>query len=265
MNKENQGKHGVQSFEIGMQILQAILNGHRGMMLKEIAAAAGMPASKVHRYLVSMVRSGLMEKNNNNSRYDLGPLAMNIGLAAVDRLDRIQKGFNAIAELCTDIRETTALAIWSPNGPVVIRWEKPNRALTVSVATGTALNMITTASGRAFGAYLAPEAYEHLIEKELAEPELPKEFRSRPAVVELFSRTRQLGLAIVENHHLASGVAAIGAPVFNAEHEISFVMSIVGFQDTLDTSLNGPVVATLKSSALKLSKSLGYQGEYQGE
>jgi len=32
-----------------MSILRAIANDHRSMMLKDIAAAADMPASKVHR------------------------------------------------------------------------------------------------------------------------------------------------------------------------------------------------------------------------
>ena len=261
VGEEKDGKHGVQSLEIGMRVLQAILDGHRGMMLKDIASAAGMPASKVHRYLVSMVRTGLVEQETNSSRYDLGPFALNIGLVAADRLDRIQAGLNAIAELCIEIEETTALATWSPNGPIVVRWERPRRALTVSVATGTALNMITTASGRIFGAYLPPETYESLIEKELKSPDLPSEFLSRAAVAKLFAETRQAGLAIVESHHLASGVAAVSAPVFNAANEITLAMSAVGFLGMLDTSVDGPVIKALKAAALRLSRRLGYQGD----
>ncbi len=261
VGEEKDGKHGVQSLEIGMRVLQAILDGHRGMMLKDIASAAGMPASKVHRYLVSMVRTGLVEQETNSSRYDLGPFALNIGLVAADRLDRIQAGLNAIAELCIEIEETTALATWSPNGPIVVRWERPRRALTVSVATGTALNMITTASGRIFGAYLPPKTYESLIEKELKSPDLPSEFLSRAAVAKLFAETRQAGLAIVESHHLASGVAAVSAPVFNAANEITLAMSAVGFLGMLDTSVDGPVIKALKAAALRLSRRLGYQGD----
>ncbi len=256
----SEGKQGVQSLEIGIQVLQAILDGHRGMMLREIAAAAGMPANKVHRYLVSMIRTGLVEQEANGTRYNLGPLALNIGLVAADRLDRIQIGLNAIAELCVEIDETTALATWSHNGPIVVRYERPRRELTVSVSTGSAMNMITTASGRIFGAYLAPKIYEHLIERELKSSDLPSEFRSGSAVAELFDETRRTGVAIVESHHLASGVAAIGAPVFNAANEITLAMSAVGFMGMLDTSLDGSVVRSLKAAALKLSKRLGYMG-----
>ena len=49
MNDEVDGKHGVQSLEIGMGILRAMVNGQRSMMLKEIAAGADMPGSGVPR------------------------------------------------------------------------------------------------------------------------------------------------------------------------------------------------------------------------
>ena len=70
MNDEIDGKHGVQSLEIGMGLLRAMVDGQRAMMLKEIAAAANMPASKAHRYLVSLIRSGLVEQDPMTSRYD---------------------------------------------------------------------------------------------------------------------------------------------------------------------------------------------------
>jgi len=106
---EKEGKHGVQSLEIGMQILQAILSWHRNMMLKEIAAVVGMPASKIHRYLVSMVCTGLVEQEMSGSRYNLGPFALNVGLVAMDRLDRVKTGLNIIVDLCAEVGEVTAL------------------------------------------------------------------------------------------------------------------------------------------------------------
>jgi DNA-binding IclR family transcriptional regulator len=118
-----EGKHGVQSLEIGMGILRAMVSGQRSMMLKDIAAAADMPASKAHRYLVSLIRAGLVEQDSMTSRYNLGPFALNIGLVAIDRLDRIRLGLTAIAELRDTINETTALAVWGETGPIVIRWE----------------------------------------------------------------------------------------------------------------------------------------------
>ncbi|MBA3997622.1 MAG: IclR family transcriptional regulator [Candidatus Accumulibacter sp.] len=254
------GKHGVQSMEIGTRILQAIVNGHRSMMLKDIAAAADMPASKVHRYLVSLIRGGLVEQDPLTSRYDLGPFALNIGLVAIDRLDRIRLGIGAIANLRDEINETTALAVWSDKGPVIVRWERPRRPITVNVVTGTALEMITSASGRVFGAWLPRETVEPLVQKELKNPDLPEAWNTRFKVDCLFEEARRQGIATVSGYHLVPGVEAVAAPVFNFKNEISLAMLVVGVQGMFDMSPSGRVVTALKAAAADLSARLGHEG-----
>ena len=154
MHEDLEGKHGVQSLEVGMSLLKAMVGGQRAMMLKDIAAAADMPASKAHRYLVSLIRSGLVEQDPLSSRYTLGPFALNLGLVALDRLDRVRLGLTSITELRDAINETTALAVWGGHGPVIVRWERPRRPLTVNVLTGTTLGLLSSAAGRVFAAWL---------------------------------------------------------------------------------------------------------------
>lgn len=259
-----EGKHGVQSMEIGVRILQAMVAGHRSMMLKDIAAAAGMPASKVHRYLVSLIRGGLVDQDPLTSRYDLGAFALTIGLVAVDRLDRIRLGLSAIAQLRDEINETTALAVWSDNGPIIVRWERPRRPITVNVVTGTALEVITSASGRVFGAWLPRETVAPLIEKELRNPELPEAWNTRAKVDALFEEARRTGMASVSGYHLVPGVEAVAAPVFNFKNEITLAMLVVGVQGMFDMSPEGRVVLALKKAASALSTRLGHDGGGSG-
>lgn len=258
MSKEKDGQHGVQSLELGMIILRAITNGHRSMMLKDIAAAVDMPASKVHRYMVSLIRSGLVDQDPISSRYDLGPFALTVGLVAVDRLDRVGLGLSAIAELRDEINETTALAVWSDNGPVIVRSERPYRPITVNVVTGTALNVLTSASGRVFAAWLPKSTVDPVISRELKTPELPIEVQTKAAVDALLAVTRQHGVAAVSDYHLVPGVAAVAAPVFNSSEDITLALLVIGVKGMIDMSLDGPVVIALKRSAQTLSLRLGY-------
>jgi DNA-binding IclR family transcriptional regulator len=263
MSEEGDGKHGVQSLEVGMGILRAMVRGQRSMMLKDIAAAADMPASKAHRYLVSLIRAGLVEQDPATSRYDLGPFALNIGLVAIDRLDRIRLGLTAIAALRDEINETTALAVWSDHGPVIVRWERPRRPITVNVVTGTALDLITSASGRIFAAWLPREVTDARIEKELAALDMPG-IETRADVDRLLAQVRADGVASVSGYHLVPGVEAVAAPVFNFKNEITIAMLVVGVQGMFDMSLNGPVVAALKRAAANLSERLGHAGAQAG-
>ncbi len=257
-HRDVEGKNGVQSLEIGMTILRAISSGHRAMMLKDIAAAADMPASKVHRYIVSLVRSGLVEQDPMSSRYNLGPFALNLGLIAVDRLDRVKLGLAAIDQLRDEINQTSALAVWSEHGPVIIRSVRPYRPITVNVVTGTALNLLTSASGRVFAAWLPSATTQSLISRELLDPALPEVLQTASGLAEMLTRVRRDGVSIVSDYHLVPGVAAAAAPVFNFKNEITLSLLAIGVKGMIDLSLDGPVVLSLKQSARELSQRLGH-------
>ncbi len=256
--RDAEGKNGVQSLEIGMTILRAISTGHRAMMLKDIAAAADMPASKVHRYIVSLVRSGLVEQDPMTSRYDLGPFALSLGLVAVDRLDRVQLGLLAIADLRDDINQTTALAVWSDNGPVIIRSLRPYRPITVNVVTGTALQLLTSASGRVFAAGLPSNITDALIGRERATLSLSQELQTQSGIDAMLDQVRRDGVSIVNDYHLVPGVAAAAAPVFNFKHELTLSVLAIGVKGMIDLAPEGKVVTALKRCAAGLSERLGH-------
>lgn len=261
MNDETDGKHGVQSLEIGMGILRAMVTGQRSMMLKDIAAAADMPASKAHRYLVSLIRAGLVEQDPMSSRYDLGPFALSVGLVALDRLDRVRLGLTAIAEMRDEINQTTALAVWGDRGPVVVRWERPRRPITVNVITGTVLDLLRSATGRVFAAWMPKKVVAPLIAAELKQADLPPELHSKADVEVLLAGIRAQGYATTEGHHKVPGVEAVAAPVFNFRNEITMAVLVVGVQGMVDTSPEGDVVTCLLRHARELSVRLGAHGE----
>lgn len=261
MNDESDGKHGVQSMEIGMSILRAMVNGQRFMMLKEIAAAADMPASKVHRYLVSLVRAGLVEQDPNSSRYDLGSFALNIGLVALDRLDRVRLGLATISEMRDEINQTTALAVWGNMGPVIVRWERPRRPITVNVITGTVLELLTSATGRVFAAWMPKKTIAPIIAAELKAPDLPPELKTMTGVEAMLAEVRRAGYADTGGFHRIPGVEAVAAPVFNFKNEITMAVLVVGVQGMFDTRADGEVVTCLKRHATALSLRLGASGE----
>lgn len=261
MSEELEGKHGVQSLEIGMGILRAMVNGQRSMMLKDIAAAADMPASKAHRYLVSLIRAGLVEQDPLTSRYDLGSFALNIGLVAIDRLDRVRLGLSEIARLRDEINETTALAVWSENGPVIVRWERPRRAITVNVVTGTALHILNSASGRIFAAWLKNDTVDRLIGQELKNKKLPPHLQTRAQVDQILAQVRADGYCALSDYYMANGVEAVAAPVFNFRNEITMGIVVVGVKGMFDMSPDSQVVSALRRSAEELSLRLGSTGK----
>ena len=60
MEKE---RAGIQSVEVGFSLVEALAQASGPLMLKDVAAAAGMSAAKAHRYLVSFQRIGLVTQD----------------------------------------------------------------------------------------------------------------------------------------------------------------------------------------------------------
>lgn len=257
MSDEKEGQHGVQSFEVGASVLKAVVKGQRAMMLKEIAAAADMPASKAHRYLVSLIRSGLVEQDPMTARYSLGPFALDIGLVAIDRLDRVRLGLTSISDLRDSINETTALAVWGTHGPVIVRWERPQRPITVNVVTGTSLPLLSSASGRVFAAWLPKNQTEAQIAKELKSKPNRLGVSTRAEVDAMLATIRDNGIAPVSTHYMFKGVEAIAAPVFNFKNQISMSLVVVGVEGMFDMTEGGQIIQELKKSADALSWRLG--------
>lgn len=257
MNDEKEGQHGVQSLEVGASVLKAVVRGQRSMMLKDIAAAADMPASKAHRYLVSLIRAGLIEQDPMTARYSLGPFALDIGLVAIDRLDRVRLGLSAISDLRDTVNETTALAVWGSHGPVIVRWERPQRPITVNVVTGTSLRLLSSASGRIFAAWLPQSQTEAQIAKELKlQPNLCG-MSTRAEVDAMLAKVRAEGVAPLSQHYMFKGVEAVAAPVFNFKNQISMSLVVVGVEGMIDLTEGGHIVQSLRKSADALSWRLG--------
>ena len=76
MDKE---RAGIQSVEVGFALLEGLTRSRGPLMLKDVAASAGMSAAKAHRYLVSFQRLGLVTQDPRTARYDLGPAALKLG------------------------------------------------------------------------------------------------------------------------------------------------------------------------------------------
>ncbi len=85
-------QRGIGSVEVGGQLLRALTESDGPMMLRDLAASAGMTAAKAHPYMVSFMRLGLVEQDRAIGRYELGPLALQMGLASMRRLNPVRAG-----------------------------------------------------------------------------------------------------------------------------------------------------------------------------
>lgn len=104
-------RQGIQSVETAGRVLRALADAREPLMLRDLAARAGMPAAKAHRYLVSLARLGLVEQQPASGRYGLGQFALEIGLAALAGLDPVTVAARWLEGLARETGETVAIAV----------------------------------------------------------------------------------------------------------------------------------------------------------
>lgn len=255
---------GVQAVDTAVRVLSALVEMGPPLMLKTVAERADMQPPKAHRYLVSLCRSGLAERDANSGGYKLGPLAVRLGLAALRHLNVVQVASPALATLRDELGFTAALAVWGAAGPTFVRLEETNDALIISGRPGSVMPILKSSTGRVFGAYLPRSLVQPYLERELAGKPHPGASVSS-AVARVTMRDIEALFEEVRKHKMANihgdlnpGLHALSAPVFDHTGAIAGVITVSGPAGVIDTRLDGPIAKVLARRAEDVSKGLGW-------
>ncbi|MGE5539332.1 MAG: IclR family transcriptional regulator [Gemmatimonas sp.] len=239
------GEYANRSVLVGAELLRTISRLGGGAGLQEIAEASGMLPARTHRYLLSLVKSGLLDHDAVTGRYELGALVLELGLTALGRIDAVRLGSDAIRRLSERLDVVTTLSVWGSNGATIVKSEMTRTDAIEHLREGRNLPLLTSATGRVFLAYL-PSAETGAFLDSGATPE--------PEIEALREEVRGRGLA---RNAGISRRDALAAPVFNHEGRLVMVITIVVGGGSGRMDIDGEVAATLRATAEALSRQLG--------
>ena len=254
-------QRGIQSIEVGGQLLRALAHQGRPMALKDLAAAAGMAAAKAHPYLVSFGKIGLVEQDRASGRYGLGPLALQLGLMSLQQADPVRLATPVIEGLAQHTGHTAALALWGSHGPTIVRLAESPAAVHVNMRQGTVFSIAGTASGQLYAAYL-PEALVRPLYEAERRAAAAAGAAGLPAWAQ-FAKTklaevRQQGLGRADGSVVA-GVSALSAPVFDHRGEIVLALTVIGPSAALDTAWDSAAAQAMRQAGASVSARLGHR------
>ena len=250
---ESRGPRGIQSIEVGGQLLLALAHHGRPLPLKDLAREAGMSPAKAHPYLVSFQKIGLVEQETGGGRYGLGPLALQMGLIGLQQYDPVRLATPLIEELALQTGLTIGIAVWGNRGPTLVRIAEAPSPVHVSMRHGTVMSLRDTASGRLFAALLPAAQVEAAMGSEASALRGDAEFQAELATI------RRGGLAQVAGSAVP-GVSALAAPVFDGVGHLVLSLTAIGPRETFDASADAPAATALLMQAHALSTRLGWRG-----
>jgi DNA-binding IclR family transcriptional regulator len=251
---------GNSTIVVGIKVLLEVSRMSGPASLSEIKVAAGMSASRAYRYLVSLTETGLLQQDPENGKYDLGPTAIEIGIAAMGRVDAIRLASDVMRTLTNKVNMVTILSVWGSNGATVIRWEYGRLDLAIRVREGLNLSLVSTATGRIFLAHMEREDLEPVLDRDLrgwnaiaaAGDRLDKK-----SLVAIGADVRQSGMSVTLGLRTPE-TGAIAAPIFDHTGRLRMALSLVGLVGTFDADPNAEPARELRAAAIRLSRLLGW-------
>lgn len=253
---------GIQSIEVGADILRALADAGGPVALTRLAQLAGMEPSKARRYLVSFLRCGLVEQDGRTGHYLFGPLAFRIGVASFNAMDPIRLGARTLVALRDATGETAMLSVWGGAGPTIVGLEESGQPVMLIARMGAMLPLLSSASGQVFAAFLDQPAVAACVAREWKalsaqrRREILGPHRSMDA---LRKAVRAAGFAEVQDQ-LQSGIHGFSAPVFSHKGGMVAAVTLIT-RSGAESRRKAPQLAReVAHRASALSQELGYAG-----
>ncbi|MFY9953505.1 IclR family transcriptional regulator [Bradyrhizobium sp.] len=249
--RRKKARRGIQSADKAAEVLMALVEAGQPAPLRDLARAIDMPTSLAHRYLASLVTSGLAVQNNVTGLYDLGPSAIRIGAAALARVDPLRLASEAMPELVAKTGLTALLNVLGDRGPTIVRWERSYVPFITTLAVGSVLPLTGSASGRVILAF-TPDR----IRRKLMQLKAPKNEDEAPAKLsERFIQIRKRGFDTADST-VVPGLSAVSTPILDLQNEAVASLTLVGSRSDM-VHAGSQAVAALLETACGVSQACG--------
>jgi DNA-binding IclR family transcriptional regulator len=255
------GQRGIQSLEVGVRLFQAVDRLGGSVTLGQLAKLSGMPPSKAHRYCVSLIRTGLLQRDGRGL-YGMGPFGFQLAHAVTSFEHARALAIAALPRLAHDLGETAFVSAWGDTGPRILHVADADKPISIRPNTRHDLPLHNSATGRVFAAYLAPPQLESLLATEFQQFRQAGKLSAgeiaarRRAVTRQLADVRRRGLARTVGERYA-GLNSFSAPIFDHNGRVVLALTSFGLAASFPSSWESRIAQALHSAAAELTLKIG--------
>jgi len=246
-------RRGIQSVEIGFRVLAALAAEPVPATLGALAGRAQLSASQTHRYLASLIATGMAHQDPASGRYALGPQAIQVGLAALARTDVFAMADPAVAAFTHDTGRTTLMAARGPLGPTIVRWHAGRVPVITSLSVGSVLPFVGSATGHAFLSFMGADEAAGA-----RDGRAPAPASRRDVDLAAIRNDVRAAMAASVDELLIPGLRATAVPILDIQERAALVITVMA-TPAFDRGEDDAVVAALKAVCRGLTHAIGGQ------
>ncbi|MGP9631168.1 IclR family transcriptional regulator [Halomonas sp. AOP42-C1-46] len=258
-------RRGIQSLETGFHIIKVIQSAGHPLPLKKLSEATGLSSSKLQYYLISLMRTQMLQQDSATGFYSLGPALLYMGMGYLEQFDLFSASKTHMIELVEAIGFSVFLGVWGTRGPTIVyRVDSPVSRAVFELRVGSVLPLLRSALGRNFLAHLPYNTVNHWVEEELKDTQSDTSLLKKSEtptnheeVNILIQRIRTQGISR-GRACILSDFTALSAPIFDHSNNISGALTVMGPINGLDDSYEGNVARQLKEATRQISIAGGW-------
>lgn len=239
-----------------LDILEFVSARRGGATHGEIASGIGIPKSSVTALLLDLTKRSYLMFDRLTGRFQLGPQLLSLASVYLHTLDVVTIGQAIVRETFTALDEFTALAIPQGMELVNVCAETPHYPMAHSVQIGERLPLHSTASGKAWLAFLPDGPRAEMIGRLDFRAYASNTIRDPKTLESELAKVRKTGVAWHHSENI-EGITAVAVCIFDARGHPVAALSVAAPSVRFDKKMEKRVLAALVDGGNKLSQRLG--------
>jgi IclR family pca regulon transcriptional regulator len=251
-----------QSVERGLAILGCFTPARPVLGIADIADGLGMSRSTTHRYVITLVALGYLERSASR-KYRLGLRIIDLGMSALNSTGLREHSRPYLEELRERTSYTVNVAVLDGSEILYVErargFRRGQGKIDFGLAPGSRLPAYCTAMGKLLLAHLPMHEQRNVLGEMKLAKRGPNTITNKKDLRAELEQIREMGMA-VNDQELAPGLYAIAAPVREESHDVVAAVNMAAHTLMIDLhELVSALAPHLISTADRISARLGYR------
>jgi DNA-binding IclR family transcriptional regulator len=250
----------VRSLAKAVLLLEKLAD-EREATARRLSELLNEPRTTVYRLLTGLEALDMVEAGSRPGTYRLGWRLLRLGSAVIERLDERQAALPVMERIHERTGETVFLCVRRGDEAVCIERLDGLRVQSLALRLGGSLPLHAGAAPRVLLAWEPRSEWDAFFERaQPLERYTERTPTTREALVSELEHVVEQGYA-VSDEDVTSGIASLGAPVFDYTGRIRGAISIGGMRQLLLEEMRDEAVTLLVEGAREVSAALGHGAE----
>lgn len=247
----------VRSLAKAVLLLEAIAD-EREATPRRLSEVLNEPRTTVYRLLTGLQALDMVEAGSRAGTYRLGWRLLRLGSAVIERLDERQAALPVMERIHERTGETVFLCVRRGDDAVCIERLDGLRVQSLALRLGGSLPLHLGAGPRALLAWEPREEWDAYVQRQTPLATMTEQSPvTREQLFAELERSVADGFA-VSDEDVTSGIASLGAPIFDYTGRVRAAVSIGGMRNFLLDEIRDEAVPLLVNGAREISGALGY-------